>query len=554
MSTSFVADLEEIVYPSSFDGDDGSELPRVDALRVLPGMFVAELDRPWSDTPLPQGGLLVSSDDEVAALRKHCRQVRIDPARSAPDMIDAIKAAAVLSSEHKLSLLEDPAAASARPSEGEARAGNEAALDGATELGVRRRRNARRVALRGRHVLLPAPAERRDDVHPTNEARGRLRALLLASEGRPTRQRSGAVARLRSWLSTGTGNAGPRACSLDALRERYGDTIAAVEPVEPSPIRESFAEARVVHARLVSAADTLIAQVRQGTTPALVALDEPVDAFVATLRHAPDALRWAEALYAQNAPRPNPASAVAMNLAGFGRSLGMSEQSLRELVLVGLLLDLGKALLPRELLEQPGVLAPHDYALVQQHVTIGLDLLERAGNLPPAVLRAIAEHHERLDGSGYPRKLRGKDIGLPGRMAAIVDAFSGLTAVRAYANPLSAEDALSALNEWSKSLFCRDLVERFVLSIGMFPVGTMVELRDGEIAAVVDRPRGERLTPKLVVLTGADKGPLRTVRDRTGRQEPDEVYSGTQVRIARGLPTGAYGLRLPDYYGRPPAR
>src|SRR5690606_11436596 len=170
---------------------------------------------------------------------------------------------------------------------------------------------------------------------------------------------------------------------------------------------------------------------------------------------------------------------------------------------------LGKALLPRDLLETPGVLAPHDYALVQQHVTIGLDLLERAGTLAAPVLRAIAEHHERLDGSGYPRRLRGDEIGLLGRMTAIVDAFSGLTAVRAYANPLSVEDALSALNEWAPSLFCRDLVERFVLSLGVFPVGTLVELRGGEVAAVVDRPRAERVLPKLVVLTGPDKGPLR---------------------------------------------
>lgn len=545
MSTTFVADLEEIVYPSSFDADDGAELLRIDALRVLPGMFVAELDRPWSDTPLPQDGLLVEGNDELSALRRHCRQVRVDPARSAPDMIDAIKAAAVLSGGHKLALVDDPAPT---PAESAVYAEPAEALHDGILGGTRHPRNVRRGAARRHHVLLPAPAERRDDVHPTNEARVRLRALLLASEGKPVRERRGAVARLRSWFSTG---AGSRLCTLDELRAHYGDTIGAVEPVEPAPIRESFGEARVAHARLVSATDALIAQVRHGTTPAIAMLDEPVDAFVRILQQAPDALRWAEALYAQNAPRPNPASAVATNLAAFGRALGMPAEALRELVLVGLLLDLGKALLPRELLEQPGVLAPHDYALVQQHVTIGLDLLERAGNVPATVLRGIAEHHERLDGSGYPRKLRGDEVGLAGRMAAIVDAFSGLTAVRAYANPLSVEDALSALNEWSRSLFCRNLVERFVLAIGVYPVGTLVELSEGEIAAVVDRPRGGHLMPKLVVLTGPDKGPLRPMRDRSGRQEPDEIYSGAQVRIARGLPAGSYGLRLPDYYGRP---
>ncbi len=541
MTTTFVADLEEIVYPASFDVHDEAELPRIEARRVLAGMFVAELDRPWSDTPLPQGGLLVADDDELAAIRAHCRQVRVDPARSRPEMRDAIRAAAVLSSEQGLALVEpldggEPAAPEPGSDEDK---GESPGRDG--------RRNATRDAAR-----LDRPAERRDDVHPSEAARVRLRALLRANEGREVREPGGAIARLRSWFFAEPGSAGPRErpCTLEELRARYGERIGAVEPVESAPIRENFAQARIAHARLVGAADALVAQVRQGGAPILASLETPIAGFVAVLQQAPEAMRWVEALYAQNAPRPNGATAVALNLAGFGRALGMSTQSLRELALVGLLLDLGKALLPRELLEHPGVLAPHDYALMQQHVAIGRDLLERATALEPEVLRAIAEHHERLDGSGYPRRLRGNDIGLLGRMAAIVDTYSGLTAVRAYANPLSVEDALAALNEWAKSLFCRDLVQHFVLSIGVYPVGTLVELRGGEVAAVVDRPRGERVLPKLVVLTAADKGPLRAVRDRTGRQEPDEVYSGAQVRIARGLPAGAYGLRLPDYYGR----
>ncbi len=539
MSTTFAADLEEIVYPVSFDADDENELPRVEARRVLPGMFVAGLDRPWSDTPLPQGGLLVSADDELMAIRSHCRQVRVDPSRSSPDMLDAIRAAAVLSSEQALALLDEPFGTPGASAEARACA---VAAPSAPSSDRRQHR-----------TLGAAPVERRDDVHPSDAARERLRALVLANDGRPTSGRGGAIARMRSWFFAQPGGVdeGARPCELAQLQLRYGDSIGAVEPGATEPIRDSFGHARVAHARLVSAADALVAQVRQGSTPALESLDATIDDFVAILQRAPEALRWAEALYAQNAPRPNPATAVALNLAGFGRSLGMPAQSLRELALVGLLLDLGKALLPRELLEHPGVLAPHDYALMQQHVAIGRDLLDRAGTLAPEVLRAISEHHERLDGSGYPRRLRGNDIGLFGRMAAIVDTFSGLTATRAYANPLSIEDALSALNEWGRSLFCRDLVGRFVLSIGVFPVGTLVELRGGEVAAVVDRPRGERLLPKLVVLTAADKGPLRPVRDRTGRQEPDEVYSGAQVRIARGLPAGAYGLRLPDYYGRP---
>lgn len=550
MATPFIADLEEIVYPSASGVHD--DRYRIDARRVLAGMFVAELDRPWADTPLPQGGLLVTNDDEIAAIRRQCSHVMVDPKRSTAGMLDAIKAAAVLSNDQSLTLAgydgggESPSA----PAKSGAR-------DAAS---VRRRRNA---ALRDAPEVPEQRVERRDDVHPSNESRVRVRALLMGRDGRPAGPARSApvspVARLRSWLA-GDARAADESVrigarrSIEELRAAWGETIGAIEPAGHEPIRGSLADARPAFAQLVAVADSIVAQVRHGNTPALESIRAAIDAFVPVLERAPDAMRWVGAIHAQNAPTPNPAVAVALKLAEFGRSLGMNRESLHELVLIGLLLDVGKALLPRELLEHPGVLAPHDHALVKQHVTIGLDLLSRSGSLPGGVVRAISEHHERLDGSGYPRKLRGDEIGLYGRMAGIVDTFCGLTAIRAYANPLSVEDALSALHGWSGQLFCADLVEHFVLCTGVFPIGTLVELRGGEVAAVVERQPGEQMHPRLVVMTGADKGPLRPVRDRAGEQDPDHVYTGASVRIARGLPAGAYGLRLPDFYARPVQR
>ncbi len=546
MATPFIADLEEIVYPSASGAHD--DRYRIDARRVLAGMFVAELDRPWADTPLPQGGLLVTGDDEIAAIRRQCTHVMVDPKRSTAGMLDAIKAAAVLSNDQPLTLAGYENAVESAPAPAPA-----SARDAAS---ARRRRNA---------ALRDAPdvhVERRDDVHPSNQSRVRVRALLLARDGRPAPEmRSAAmspVARLRSWL-TGDARAAESVQlgvrhSIEELRAAWGDPIGAVEPAGHEPIRGSLADARPAFAQLVGAADSIVAQVRHGNTPALEPIRSAIDAFVPVLQRAPDAMRWVGAIHSQNAPSPNPAVAVALRLAEFGRSLGMDREALHELALTGLLLDVGKALLPRELLEHPGVLAPHDHALVKQHVTIGLDLLSRSGPLPESVVRAIAEHHERLDGSGYPGRLRGEEISLYGRMAGIVDTFCGLTAIRAYANPLSVEDALSALHGWSGQLFCADLVEHFVLCTGVFPIGTLVELRGGEVAAVVERQPGEQMHPRLVVMTGADKGPLRPVRDRAGEQDPDHVYTGASVRIAHGLPAGAYGLRLPDFYARPAQR
>lgn len=554
MTASFIADLEEIVYPSCSDDED-EDLFRIDSRRLLVGMFVARLDRPWTDTPLPQTGMLIGGDDELATVRKYCQHVMVDPTRSAEGMCDAIKAASVLSNDQTLTLADGQlfgggTHAASREGSG---AGAGDAQSGSHFSGARRGSPAAAAGVAADFAVPP----RRNDVRPTNEARSQVRALLLAREGRASSDRgsAGPVARLRGWFGRDRSGVQPStqvsARTLESLRTAWGSTIGAVVRDFHVPIRESLAVARPAHAKLVAAADAAVAQVRQGGVPAIASLVETAGAFVEALERAPDAMRWAGAMYRQGTPLPNPAMAVALRLAEFGRALGMPRESLHELVLIGLLSDIGKALLPRELLERPGVLAPQDYALVQQHVTIGLDLLSRSEPLPEAVLRGIAEHHERLDGSGYPKKSRADAIGLHGRMAGIADTFCGLTALRAYANPLSVEDGLSALHGWSGSLFDADLVEQFVLAIGVFPIGTLVELKSGEVAAVVDRSPAPNASPRLVVLTAADKGPLRSTRDRAGEQKPDQAYSGTQVRIARGLASGAYGLRLIDFYSRP---
>ncbi|MCO5108445.1 MAG: DUF3391 domain-containing protein [Burkholderiaceae bacterium] len=533
-----VEDAEELVYAVPDTAPGG--LQRVDTRRLLKGMFVAELDRPWSDTPLPQSGLLVETDEELQAVRHYCQFVMVDPARSSGELVAAIRAAAVLSADATLGDDDDASTRHGPAADSDAAKGAQS--------------GARRPAAR-----LGEPPKPRDDVHPSEATRAKILRLVRDGE-RVAPQARSALSQVRLWLGLGRRTHADDSPdteilrhrqALQVLRDAWGDAIGTCDYGEGARIRESITLARPVHARLVAAADTAIRQVRQGTALAFEPLAEAADAFAASLASAPDAMRWLDAVYADNAPVPNHATGVALRLADLGRALGMEHGALRELTLIGLLSDIGKALLPREVLEHPGVLKPSDYALMKQHVTIGLDILSRAGSVPEAVTRGIAEHHERLDGSGYPRGLRGEAIGLHGRMAAIVDTFCALTAARAYANPLSADDALSALHDWSGSLFCRNLVEQFILASGAFPVGTMVELQTGEIAAVVDRRPGSRLQPKLVVMTGADKGPLRRRPQGAAPRSPSQPSQGTQVRIARGLPAGAFGLRLKDYYAMP---
>jgi hypothetical protein len=154
----------------------------------------------------------------------------------------------------------------------------------------------------------------------------------------------------------------------------------------------------------------------------------------------------------------------------------------------------------------------------------------------------IAQHHEREDGSGYPNGLAVDDIGLFGRMAAIVDCFVALTNERDYAETMSAYAALRKLTEWSRTLFHAPLTEQFIQAIGVFPVGSIVDLSTDEVAVVTCQSRVQRLKPQVLIVRGPDKRPLpKPVYVDLLDQKPAQKGAEPR-RIVRGLPLGAYGI------------
>ncbi len=537
--------LDELDYPATMIRADG--LYRLAAVRVMKGMHIAELDRPWSDTPLVQNELVVRTDEELDAIRRYCQFVVVDAKRSDPDLTGAIRAAAMLSNYGDGDPFDDGPQDELDPS----------TLTQSDNPQASKRRGRPLPGMLGLRLGSRSEPKARNDVRPSDQARLRVRALLSEDRRAAAGHTGHALDKLRGWLARDkthavNDNNAHRLAQLQALRDKLGDPrIGAHVTPESARIRDVLPKLRPVHSQLVDAAKNVLRQARLGNTPSLAPIITAVDPFVRALRHSPDAMRWIGAVYLQTAPVPLPAAAVVLQLVDFGRALGLPDESLHDLTLVGLLADIGKTLLPRDVVEHPGVLAAQDYALMQQHVSIGLDVLKRSGGLSDEVLRGIAEHHERLDGSGYPNRLAGNAISLYGQMASIVDTFTALTMARPYANPLSVEEALSALHDWSGKLFDRSLVEMFIVSVGAYPIGTLVELASGEVAAVVGRNPTQRQHPKLVVLTGVDKGPLRAPPPSAQRRKPrGSGYGGASVRIARGLPPGAFGLRLKDYYAR----
>ncbi|MFA7505027.1 MAG: HD-GYP domain-containing protein [Burkholderiaceae bacterium] len=492
---------------------------------VAIGMWVAELDRPWLDTPFLIRGFRVDTPQELETLRRYCAYVEVDIEKSDVDVVDAIRRAEAGPDEEPA---EGAPGASPRSPDGEV-AGREPA---SVRTGPARPRP------RGGRVSGGTRVRFRKMVHEATIASdepGGLRGLLLS------------LARAIGLAPDPTRVAAERRRRLAALRrslpidkpQRYRDT---------RPVEEELPRARSAFATSCGTIENLLADLRAERMIDIVRVHAAVDDMVASMIGNPDALMWVARLRDEDINTYSHGVKVALYMIALGRHLGFPREDLNKLGMIGMLADVGKTRVPRALLEKPGMLTVEEYAIVKDHVGLGLEALGRSMVLPPEVEQGIAQHHERLDGSGYPLGLAGDAIGIHGRIAAIADTFAALVTPRAYANASAPQEALMNLFEWSGRSFHAPLVEQFVEAIGIFPVGSFVELSTGEAAIIVAHNRTRRLEPKVLVLTWSDKQPLPEpiARDLGERGRGGD---GKVIRIVRGLPSGAYGLKVRDYYG-----
>jgi HD-GYP domain-containing protein (c-di-GMP phosphodiesterase class II) len=256
----------------------------------------------------------------------------------------------------------------------------------------------------------------------------------------------------------------------------------------------------------------------------------------------PDAMLWLTRLKATDSYNEDHALDVAIHLMVFAHFMELPRQEVEQLGMVGLVQDIGKTHLSPELLCKSGSLAQEEAQLLRNHVKSSLSILSRQSALEPAVLEIIARHHERIDGSGYPRRLRGDDLGLHAEMAGFVDTYCAITRKRPYAKTLSAQKAIAGLVNLRGAKFRDTLVDQFIQCVGIYPIGSLVELNTGEVAVVLRQNPARRLQPHVLILLGADHAPEPRPRNidlsvNLAIPTGEETY-----RIKSALPEGAYGI------------
>ncbi len=156
---------------------------------------------------------------------------------------------------------------------------------------------------------------------------------------------------------------------------------------------------------------------------------------------------WLAELWRHDASVYEHTLSVAGLCAAFGTRIGLCRNDLARVARAGLLHDLGKARIPKEILDKPGRLDANEVKLMQRHPEIGATFLTAQGGFDPEVIDVVLHHHERLDGTGYPDRLKGREIADLVRIVSICDVFAALTERRAYRNPATPSEALAIMVE-----------------------------------------------------------------------------------------------------------
>ncbi len=407
------------------------------------GVFISELDRPWTETPFMYQGFVLDNEKQLEALKKYCKKVVIDLDKG-PDLPD-------------------------------------------------------------RSALLTS----RTGEPPLSPARPRVAEPL-----------------------------GPSVLTTIKNKVVYR---------EQSTVDEELPVARTAQRQTEVVLRDIMSQVEAGKALDAPRVQEAVTSMTDSVVRNPDAMMLLAKLKEKGGHTLDRAFGVSIYMLTFGRFLQLPREQLDLLGMLGLLQDVGMTAVPEEVVEKKGALSKPELMVCRSHIAHSVAILRDTPGLPPELPELAALHHERYDGSGYPKGLKGDQIGLFGSIAGLVDCFDAMTHPRSYAEVYSPSNALNHLYNTRNVLFDGPLVEQFVQCIGIFPVGALVELNSGEVGIVIAQNLVRRLLPKVMVVLDAKGVPKRPQLILDLAQEP-KAAPGLPYRIKRTLEQGSVPIDPSEFF------
>jgi HD-GYP domain-containing protein (c-di-GMP phosphodiesterase class II) len=312
-------------------------------------------------------------------------------------------------------------------------------------------------------------------------------------------------------------------------------------------LKEEIQKAETAHTQLTGTYQCIYQDVLNNKKLDMAQIKEAMSPMVDTVVRNPDAFILLTNLKKSDSYAYNHSMSCSVLAVALGRHIGLPRLMLRDLALGAMLFDVGRAQLPQGLLSAERKLDTQEMKTIHKHVEIGMVAVAKTPNASKDVLDMVATHHERFDGSGYPRGLKGEEIPLFGRIAGIVDCYDAITSHRPYADTLSSYEAAKVLYEWRDKEFQGALVEQFIQVVGIYTMGTIVELTDGRIGVVSTLHREARMRPVVTILLNRDKEFMDDFEEVDLRREKTGL-DGNELKIKHSLPNGSYDIDPAEYF------
>ncbi len=369
-----------------------------------------------------------------------------------------------------------------------------------------------------------------------------------------------------------TKGAGPAAANLRTLapKEKNRSSKKQVKPPssaslaplkvnsrtykQQEPLEKEAKRARQLHQRVFGAVSEVMIQIGSGNMTSVHETKRVAGSMVDSILRNPDAFTWLSRIRDTDEHTYGHAVRSAVWAILFGRHIGLAKAELDTLALAVLIKDVGKTHIRRELLLDDDR-TTQEQAEYEGFVDKGVAILKKIPGVEPRVIAVVKTHCERINGSGFPRNLKGDSIPLLAKIAGIVTFYDGVTNPRGASNPIAPSQAVSHLYEVRGIEFQEDLVVEFIRAIGLYPTGTLVELTTGQVGVVVEQNFERRLKPKIMLLLNEFKQPLKKKKlldlakddmDKqalidSGKKRLDEV---DKIEIAQDLEPGSYDIDI----------